>query len=43
MVINKITEQVCEEEDPCAECNECSTHCDVCGVWYWKDEPCEFH
>ena len=33
----------CAEEDPCGECNECSTFCDVCGSWFWKDEPCELH
>lgn len=32
-----------QPEDPCGECNVCSTHCDVCGTWYWNDEPCELH
>ena len=27
----------------CGECNVCAAYCDVCGVWYSLDEPCEFH
>ena len=40
--VNK-PEPVCGEEESCGECNECSRWCDVCGIWYCEDEPCEFH
>jgi len=36
-------EDSCVEEDPCGECHNCSYYCDVCGKWFWKDEPCELH
>lgn len=29
--------------EPCGECNECSIFCDVCGIWYGDEDPCEFH
>lgn len=31
------------DNEPCGECHECSVFCDVCGMWYDMDEPCEFH
>ena len=38
-------EPSCTDEDyaVCGECIECSTYCDVCGTWYYKDDPCGFH
>ncbi len=39
---NRRTEIYTERTD-CQECDECSTFCDVCGSWYWDEEPCEFH
>jgi len=37
------TPKLCDEYEPCGECHECSVFCDVCGMWYDMDEPCEFH
>ena len=32
-----------ENEEDCLECSRCSTYCDVCGAWYWNEEPCLYH
>ena len=32
-----------EDEEDCCECLKCSSFCDVCGSWYHKEDPCEYH
>ena len=32
----------CDNPD-CEYQNNCCYFCDVCGMWYSKDEPCEQH
>ena len=32
-----------DDEAVCGECNDCSTFCDVCGSWYYADNPCRQH
>ena len=41
--VNYMEECLEENEEDCLECSRCSTYCDVCGAWYWNEEPCIYH
>ena len=34
--------EICENPD-CEYQNDCCYWCDVCAMWYSKDEPCAYH
>ena len=44
-LLNQTEVHYMEEDntEDCLECHVCSTYCDVCGAWYWKEEPCIYH
>ena len=40
-IMDEINE-ICENPD-CEYQNDCCYWCDVCAMWYSKEEPCDYH
>lgn len=41
--VGETKETLCNSDEQCGECESCSVFCDVCGTWYWDEDPCELH